>query len=520
MNTFKIFGFLLLIILLALSSCRKDPTWDVLVKTPLLKANLNIDNIVDDSITKVNPDSSVTIAFDKVLFSLPPDSIITIPDSLYYANYLIPLTINVPPGTLVINETKSKYYKMGGAKITDLKFKSGKIAFRVFNHVEGNAYIEYSINNSLFNGSPLTMSGIAPSYINTGETLYKEIDISGLELDLRDFYLHCNAITSTFKVFADPNATSLIPVHANDSINVLIEFKDVVIDYARGYFGNHELNVEDLSELNIFKNIDIEAIDVENVKMNIDVENYFGADASFEIKYLKGIGKDSVALNSNWIGNPINIIRANESPALSGNVNPSSLHLDFSNDNIEEFIENVPKSIKYSVEGKLNPLGNISSGNDFAYSGKGFNATAHIEVPLNIAFTNLALRDTIDFDIEKKDSYINESILYLKINNGFPLSVSFKILLADENNNVLDSILPNANVQAAPIDLSGKVTAPHISNIEIPLNESQTNNLYQSKKAIIKANFNTGSSGEKINIYANYKLLFFISGLFDYQINP
>lgn len=514
-NVFIIIAFSAIFIL---SSCRKDPSWDVSVKTPLFNASLGIEDLVGDSMIQVNPDSSITVVFNQELFSLAADSIVSVPDSLYYVHFIIPIGLQAPPGALVMQKTESKHYDMGGAQLTEMKIKSGKLVIRAYNYVGEDAYIEYSLDNSSLNGSPVMFSGMMPSYPETGEYIREEVDVSGMFLDLRESYLHCNALTSTIKLYANPYATSPVQINYGDSIDILVEFKDIVLEYARGYFGQYHFDEDNISDFDIFSDIGIDAIDLDNIDMIVEIENSIGADANFKLKYLEGQGQNTVALNSSWIGKTINLTRATENPPLSGNIAPSTLLMDLSNDNVEEFLENLPNTLSYGMTGELNPLGNISSGNDFVYFGQGLRAMAHLEIPLNIAFSNLTLIDTIDFDLNHTESYIHESILYLDVSNGFPLSTSFTIFLLDDNDNVIDSIIPNSDIPSAPIDITGRVTEPVISHLEIYLNKTQTVHLYDAKKAVIMAVFNTGSSGQKVKFYSDYKLLFSVSGLFDYHI--
>ncbi|MBN2729445.1 MAG: hypothetical protein JXR53_09505 [Bacteroidales bacterium] len=512
-------GFVLFLIFFTLSSCRKDPSWDVSLKTPLFNASLGIEDLVGDTMIQINPDSSVTVVFDKELFSLSADSIVSVPDSLYYTHFIIPIGILAPPGALVLQKTESKYYDMDGAQLTEMKVKSGKLVIRAYNYVGDDAFIEYSLDNSSLNGSPVKVSGLIPSFNNTGNFLYDEYDVSGMTLNLRGSYLHCNSLTSTIKVYANPYATNPVQINYGDSIDILVEFQDIVLDYARGYFGQHAFDENDVSDFDIFGDLDIESIDLENIDMSVEIENSIGADASFQLTHLDGYGQSTVSLVSNWVGKTINLTRAIENPPYSGNITPSTLLMDFSGDNVEDFIENMPSSLAYGMKGEINPLGNISSGNDFVYFGKGFKAIAHMEIPLNLAFSNLTMRDTIEYELNRNESYISESILYLDVSNGFPLSASFKIYLLDNNNTAIDSITPDNIISAAPVDGSGRVTEPIISHLEIYLNTSQTQNLYDAEKAVIEAVFNTGNSGQKVRFYSDYKLLFSVSGLFDYHIN-
>jgi len=499
-----------------LTSCAEDPSWDVDVRTPVFSTSLGVNDIIADSNLLINPDTSLTFIFDYDLFSITTDSFVKMPDSLYYVHYVIPFGLQAPPGALVLQKTESKYYDLGGALLTEMRIKSGKLVIRGYNYVGDKAYIEYSLDNSSLNGSPVVVKGTIPSYPVTNEYLLQEFDVSGMFLDLRQSYMHCNSLKSTIKIFANPEATAPVVINYNDSIDILVEFKDIVIDYARGYFGQHFIATSGTESFPFLDDLGIDFLDMDNINMSLTLENYMGADASFVINNLSGSGVSNVALSSEWIGKTINMTRAKETPPYSGTVVPSTMTLDFGTSNVEQFFENLPSQITFDVSGTMNPLGNVSTGNDFVYYGQGLNARMHAEIPMNIAIAGLTLHDTIEYDLNRSGSFVTRSELYLDVSNGFPLSASFKILLLDNAGNVTDSLIPNALIPSGSVDASGKVTAPSVLQLKLILNESQTSHLYDGTRAVIVATLNTGgAAGQKVKFYPHYKLDVVVTGLFN-----
>ncbi len=511
----KRFLFFCFIIAL-LSSCAKDPSWDVDIRTPIFNTSLGINNFIEDTLLASNYDSSLIFIFDYELFNITTDSFVKMPDSLYYTHYVMPLSITVPPGAMVLKKTESKYYDLGGAMLTEMRIKSGSLNIRAYNYVGDNAYIEYTLDNSLINGVPASISGTVPSYPKTGDFLSAKFDVSGMYLDLTPSYMHCNSLKSTIKIFADPNATTNVSIHYNDSIDILVEFKDIVIDYAKGYFGRHMVASSGNETFKFFNDIGIEYLDIDNINMTLTLENHIGADATFFINEISGQGLSDVSLNSPWLGKPINLTRAIENPPYSGNVSASTFVMDFSSSNIEQFIENLPSQISYDIAATMNPLGNVSTGNDFVYHGQGLRGKIHAEIPMNIAIQGLLLRDTIEYELNKSNSFVTQSEIYLNISNGFPLEASFKIYLLDENGNASDSIIPNNIIPSGIVNANGEVINPSNILMKIKLDENQTSHLYECKKAVISAKLNTGGiAGQKVKFFPWYKLKVISTGLFN-----
>lgn len=506
-------------IALLIVSCAKDPSWDVDVRTPVFSTSLGVNDLIADSMLIENPDTSLTFVMDFDLFNITTDTFVSMPDSVYFAHYVMPIGLSVPPGALVLQKTESKFYNLGGAMLTQMRIKSGTLNIRAYNYVGDAAYIEYSINNSLLNGAPLVASGTVPSIPVTGEFLETQFDVSGMYLDLTQSYMHCNSLESTMKIFANPDATTNIEVHYNDSINILVEFKDIVIDYSRGYFGQHFVNSASTEAFPYIEDLGIDYLDMENIALTLTMENYLGADATFVINNLNGHGLTDMALSSEWIGKPINMTRASENPVNSGNVTPSVFTMNFDASNVEAFFENLPNTISYDFSGTLNPLGNISTGNDFVYYGQGLRGRMHAEIPMNIAIQGLMLSDTLGYELNKTESFITQSELYLDISNGFPLSATFKIFLANEAGTVIDSIIPTSDIPSGMVDAAGKVVAPAVKQLKITLDENQTAHLYDCKNAIISAKLNTGGSvGQKVKFYPWYKFDVIVTGLFNLYI--
>ena len=76
--------FLLLLAVVLTFSCRKemeDPNWDVDILAPILKSSLNIDDLLNDTLTNVNPDSSVSLVYQYLLYGFNLDTMFTLPDT-------------------------------------------------------------------------------------------------------------------------------------------------------------------------------------------------------------------------------------------------------------------------------------------------------------------------------------------------------------------------------------------------------------------------------------------------------
>ena len=97
------------------------------------------------------------------------------------------------------------------------------------------------------------------------------------------------------------------------------------------------------------------------------------------------------------------------------------------NSNIDVFIENLPNEISLSAEVEINPLGNVTDGNDFIYTAQPLQATLDIDLPLNIGAQNLIFTDTLDIASELNFSANGELMLY--VTNAFPFETTLRVAI-------------------------------------------------------------------------------------------
>lgn len=516
----KIFITILPILILLVSCAKDDPSWDVDVNVPIARTSLSIKDFVADSLLSQDAEKNLTFVLDFDLLNISTDTMVSLPDSLYYAKYKMPFGITVPPNTKVFEKTETKFYNLKDAILTEAKIKTGKIAIRAFNYLKSAAYIEYVLDNSLLNGKPIALSGIVPSLSATNDVLEQEYDVSGAYLDLRQPVNNYNTLKSTIRIFSDPNATENVHISYNDSLEILIEFKDIVVEYARGYFGQHVITVNGNEEISYIKDLGINYLDIDDPLIYISLENYFGADLGFTVNKICSHGNADLDLVADFVGQQINMTRAVENHGVYGSVIPSKKTINFDGSNISQLIENLPYAISYDMRADINSMGNISSGNDFVFSARGFESRMHLELPLNFALKGLKLTDTIDYDLKKSETRLAKSELTINVENSFPFSANLDIKLMSDNGVLIDSIKPNSEILAANVDENGNVisSAKHI--IKIGLDENQTKSLYDCKKAVITARINTGgNANKKVKLNASNKIDIVLTGLFNMFLN-
>ena len=510
-----------------LPSCKQDAgnaEWDIDVLAPVLTTTLSLNDLVEDSLLVSNPDSSLKLLYVNDFSNLVIDTLLKIPDTTVTNNLSLPVSTTIQPGVNLININLETRYALKDAQLVEAVVRSGSIIVELQNSLDTKVFINYSIPSAKLNGVAFSMTRAVDSNSGISETF----DISGYHLDLRGLDGNSyNTLVTAFGGNTDP-AGIAVPIVANQPfITINNTFVDIVPQYARGYFGSPTYSLENESaNFDFLKKIISGQLGLEEVKLSLSLENYVGADAQIEIHNITSVNPRtgvSIDLQHEVMGSPINITRASDAWINSGMITPTftSYVFDNSNSNIRALIENLPHRLDYSLDFKLNPLGNISSGNDFFYYDHNIKTNLELEVPLTFYADDLTLSDTLEFnaDAGTAGSRINSGSFRIIADNGFPLSATMTLILLDENDTPLDSLYSLNNIAAPDLDGNFKVIASRVSTLEVPMSSSTSDMLTNTKKINIKITFATPQVPQLLKMYDYYKMDIKIISDFNYTVN-
>ena len=303
-----------------------------------------------------------------------------------------------------------------------------------------------------------------------------------------------NTIYTESYTFIDYTGTLETINHA-DSFYSFIDF-DLTPEYAKGYMGQDTIEIESQeNNLNLFTNINATNIELEEVNVKLKIDNYIGADFQIELIELKG-KNDNTNNEINLINNEIlNINRA----TLSNNNLPIQKTTSELIIPAEKLINILPNKITSAANIYLNPSG-PSVLQDFFYPEYSIEASMSIEIPLSLIAENLTFTDTTEVNLPNSEEYIIENI-YLQIDNGLPLEANLKLVLLDENDVVLDTLLDNEKINAGHVNAENIVT--NSSSTTVAMNYTDFQDV---KKMISISSFSTQPSNDFINIYSHYNI--------------
>lgn len=518
----------LLVAVLFHTSCTDDfgkPSWDTELAIPLMTTSLSIEDVIPDSLLKIYEDGSASLLLTHELYNLTFDTLLRVPDTITNNSFVFPLYFLANPGQVLFNKSSENQLKIGDVELTQIKIKSGTVDVRVTNTVARKVLFTYTLNNALLSGAPFVSKFVIPEAANgvEGVTL-QSYDATGYVFDLRgtaknQFNTMLSNGIAQIDTVADPVLLSPL-----DSTVIYTKLNNLRIAEARGYFGRSLASIgPETNHFDFFKSILAGSIGLEAAKLSFEITNGVGIDAQIKLKQLYSYNsknKKKVMLKGSIVNTPINITRAKETGNTADPFIPSVKKVDMSLSNFKDLLENMPDAIGYALDITTNPLGNVSSGNDFLFDKSAIKAAFTIEIPLSGRVNNIQLKDTLKLAVSKKQlENIKSGDLTINVMNGFPFDGKIQLYMLNENNKIIDSVFTDSYLGSAILDINNKVEARKHSKFVITLDKSKLDNMANTKSFLVKAALNTPGTGSNMRIYTFYSIDVDIKCHFSYRVN-
>ena len=186
-------------------------------------------------------------------------------------------------------------------------------------------------------------------------------------------------------------------------------------------------------------------------------------------------------------------------------------HLEHINN---KMIEIMPDSISYNIRAELNPLGNISSGNDFMYFDRTIKANIYVEIPLKLNASNLVFEDITDFSFSEE---VIGGALNIYIENMFPFDFDVQFYVLDSQEDIVDSLISGTTLINAAVPINEVVKNSTLSTLKIQLDDKLISELKNSNKILIRFKVNSGTSNI-YKLYDHYNIDVKVVGDFVYEM--
>ncbi len=501
----KIAIYALLLLPLTMS-CRKEKTnWDSDWVAPIVNDTLSFKNLVNDSTLAINGAGFYELDLTRTIIDFGIDKFITIPDTTIVQDFNVNGSLTITPGFSIVNQIEEHTLNVDGIQLKKIRVSNGSIDLKVYNPIGTVAFFAVQLPGVSKNGVPFLQNYQAPAgTIASPGIATAVLDLSGYDIDLTGMDgAGFNILQSKLQVTSDPSgpSVSISPQHV---FKVEAEFKDVKIDYARGYFGN--LSISDTTDylLEPLANLIAGTIDLPSSNIQIEVINGLKVGAKATISLVKNTNYtgNTVSLSAPQIGTPVFLDPATGSWSTLVN-STEVLSFDQTNSNVEQYLENLGKKHTLGYKIELNPWGNVSGGWNEIFPNSRLKVRIKAQMPLSVGADGLTLRDTFDFNVNQNQqgTHIESGELVLNASNAIPLSAGATLFLIDEAGNVMHTVTGTSDVKSAKLGLVDPVD--HLqkmnSDVSFVLTEAMILDLDLIKKVAVQVELNTPNPTSGLN---------------------
>lgn len=515
---------------LVMGACRKEsptPSWDVDAVLPLVNTSLDLGDLIADSLLTTDADGNVSLHYSTRLFELKLDTVLATPDTSFRYRYppfdLGNASLDIFPNTALNATNDVTRFDLDALELRELRVRSGELGITMTNRLATSILADLALPGASLNGIPLALQVTAPPGSPANPGIVSAVQpLEGYVFDLRGpQHNDVNALATSITYTTDPLGPTA-HMTAADSLEALVFYHDIVPQYARGYFGTRAIDIDpDTTTLDVFADLS-GVLDVDVASARLTMRNGVGVDARARIQYIHGVNSrtgTTVALAHQITAGAINLDRAvdlgNSFQAATNNFTITS-----GNSNLDQFIENLPDRIAYAVDLTIDPLGDVSNGNDFLYYESQITGDLDIDIPLRLIISGLTLSKTTTVSLPgTRDHHAFQSgTLHFFATNGFPFSATAQLRIVDVADHVLATLAPGGTIAAANIDPNGNVTSAAYSEVSYTLSPAEVDLLYGNKLRIVAA-FNTASQTQHVVLRADQRLDVQVSFEGNYLVN-
>ena len=483
----------ILAIVFTFFSCKKETSWDIDAAIPIARSNLNISNFFGDTIFKADPTGLLHIAFSKDILNYTMDSLVKLPDTTVKIQYISPGSSYLAGNTTIFTNASGtdkeiKFDVSNGVELSKAIVRKGALKIEYFNSYTQPLNFNYDINSATLWGNILHVNQtIGAGSISNPNTIIKYYPLDGYTIMMTGLSLNkVNTLVQTYTISTDVTAVG-DNLLAGQGLTVKLSFIDIIPEYVQGYFGKQDLSFgPDSSAISFLSNFKPSNLMLTQSSINFRIINEFGIEMSSSINNLRSIKTtppNVVTLNAGNLLQSINVNRAGKTNNPSNPVFPwvQQINIKNTNSNLNPFLENLPNYFGYSVKANINPLGNISAGNDFAYFGHGLKVIADIDIPLALSANNFYLVNYANVDLTnlKELNNVNYCELNLQARNNYPFDAKLQGYMINDQNQIIDSLFTPSNnaIQSAVTDINNNVLNYVDTKLKVTIGADKVANL-------------------------------------------
>lgn len=509
----RIIMFVVLTLLVV--SCRKDGTsWDTDWVAPVLNDSLLISDFVNDTTLEVNVDNSIQVVFKRDLVNLDIKDLIKIPDTSVVQDFKLGISsLQLSPGIKFVDEVQEHEFELGDAVLFDARLNSGTAVITIENPLATIVIFKVELPGVTKDGVVFSQTEEVPAANGNSNGIKSfELDLSYYSVDMRGENGNSyNKLQSKMTVETDPDGSSVTMTN-QDIVKFSVDFENLVVDYAKGYFGSTSFSDTTQFRIDALSNITGGSINLNEINFDLTISNGIKVPAQGKITMLESVNYKN---NSLLLTHPEFNQFLNLDPAQGfwSNHVPSERVIGFENgnSNIVPFLENLGSNYTIGYEIKINPWGNISNGNDEIFPSSRIKLNLNADFPLNVGLNDLTIQDTfeVDFTTDQRFLKIKDGKFILKTENSFPFGGEVDLFLLNNDSEQLGVITSSQSLEAAQLNATSDGHVQNNQLIEFDINNELAKKLVDVKNIILKINVNSAYTPNN-DVYDNARLKFLL----------
>lgn len=422
--------------------------------------------------------------------------------------------IAIFPSQEIFNEDTVVAFDIGDVRLTRVLVDEGGVEVIGVSTVQDTLKIEYIIPSATKDGQEFKLNfNLPPAPVGESMTVVEFFDFSGYEIDLTgQFGDTINTLYTVSRGWIDSSGI-VTEISLQDSIFNTITVKEIIPAKAWGYLGSDTISGEESIDFDFFDDLN-GSFDLEQLDVSLVTKNFLGSKGEVTIKKLEAVSNSqSISLNSDQINSPFEIEAATSNS--DNTITSSELEITFNQDNsnIDELVELKPNAFNFEYEIITNNDLNQELG--FAYKGQGVKSELQMKIPVFISLDNIVFSDTVDVDFTIP-SDIDQGSFTVLAENGYPLNSHIELLMLDDANNLIETLISGQEILAGEIDQNGIVSAVKLSQLNVPF--SNASNLNNTKKVGFRVSFSTSPQNQTVKFYSDYAIKLKLVGNFNYTL--
>ena len=469
LRTFPLKDGLLTVALIALFfGCKREPTtWTVDVALPIIDDGWSwvdvIEGASENGYVDVAEGSPAVLKFEGPVADWEIPSLTELPDTIVAQELTPDFTggpFPVPPGAVLLDTEEDIVFQGIDQQFSSLVLSAGRIDYFVESSTNGYVELQYAFPSVTVGGQPVELNVVLPPSDGVAfQTESGTIDIAGAVIDLTGVSGNeINRIASQLIIGTPTDIIDTAQVYGTDSIRVRMHFQDMLVEQVAGYFGQETVAFE--VDQTVFQPSDFPGgiLQIEPTRATLQFRNTIAADLRLQ---LDALSVDGIAVGHPLLGVPQQIARADWN---GEEVEPTVWEMDLleTAPALFDLLGYLPEVVSASGEALLNPLGDVSGGQDYFDTRQPPQLYLDFEWPLEGAIENFRVIRSLAFEGTELAGFDGE--LIVRVTNGYP--VQWQVTGTwDYEDPALDAEVFTAVAAAFPTN--------EVAEVRIPIDEAR-----------------------------------------------